>query len=193
MFIDVDGFIEQQKTYPAPKQGAFNQALGKKTSRIIDATCGWGGDSLLMCAQGYSVSMIERNPLMVLLLKDAMQRLSKTIWASKHSVIIPDVIAANAIDWFSANSSHGECIYLDPMFPLKRKKSAATNKYMQFLQWLVGQDQDADRLLSAAIAHGSGRVAVKRPDYAAPLMQDLLEPDVRFSSKLIHYDVYLAS
>ena len=50
--IDVEKVVKQLRSYPAPKQGAFNQALGKKTKSVIDATGGWGGDALLMCCQG---------------------------------------------------------------------------------------------------------------------------------------------
>ena len=77
------------------------------------------------------------------------------------------------------------------MFPTKKKKSAAINKNIQFLQWLVGSDSDADELLHAALASMVSRVAVKRPDYAQPLLATSLMPCTQFSSKLIHYDVYL--
>ena len=191
LFIDIDAFVAQQKTFPAAKQGAFNQALGKKSNRIIDATSGWGSDALLMCGQGYVVHIIERHPLMVLLLRDAVERLSQTRWAKKNAVHIPEVFHANAIDCLNDFELDVDCIYLDPMFPKKRKKSAAVNKRMQFLQWLLDEDQDADDLLSAALAHGCNRIAVKRPDYAKPLLQTIRPPDTCFSSKLLHYDIYL--
>jgi len=176
-FIDVEKLVKQLRSYPAPKQGAFNQALGKKTKHVIDATGGWAGDALLMCSQGYEVTVIEREPVIALLLIDAMQRLSRTSWAQYNNVIVPKVIHADAID----------CIYLDPMFPPKKKKSAAVNKQMQLLQWLVGEDLDASELLQAAITNNR-RIAVKRPDYAMPLYT---KPSMQFSSKLVHYDVYL--
>lgn len=190
-FIDVEQFATQQKTFPAPKQGAFNQALGKKSKQVIDATGGWGGDTLLMCAQGYQVTIIERHPVMALLLSDAMQRLSKTDWALSCELEVPRVIHANAIDLLTDQNLSADCVYLDPMFPAKRKKTAAVNKNMQLLQWLVGTDADADQLLHAALSSNCKRVAVKRPDYASPLLADELKVDVQFSSKLVHYDVYL--
>jgi len=101
--IDIHKLIKQLRTFPAAKQGAFNQALGKKTRSIIDATGGWGGDTLLMCTQGYQVTIIERNPVMALLLEDAMQRLSRTDWANDNGVFIPKVINQNAIDYFNCN------------------------------------------------------------------------------------------
>lgn len=189
--IDVEQFIRQQHSYPAAKQGAFNQALGKKSKVIIDATAGWGTDSLIMCSQGYDVCMIERNPIMALLLEDAMLRLSQTEWAKKYNVSIPNVVIADANDVLDSEKIPADCIYLDPMFPAKRKKSAMANKKMQFLQWLLESQFDADSCLQSALNADYHRIAVKRPNYADPLMSSTLSPSVQFSSKMIHYDVYL--
>jgi len=190
--IEITKLITQLRSYPAPKQGAFNQALGKKTLSIIDATGGWGADTLLMCMQGYHVTVIERHPVMALMLREAMQRLAKTEWAQQGLMTVPTVIEANAVDYF--NQERGvitaDCVYLDPMFPPKKKKSAATNKHMQLLQWLLGQDDDAEQLVESALQSGAKRVSVKRPDYATPLY---CKPSAQFSSKLVHYDVYLAN
>lgn len=196
-FIDVQKFVTQQKTFPAPKQGAFNQALGRKSRQIVDATGGWGADALLMCSQGYHVSLIERHPLMALLLKDAMQRLARTDWANSHEVVVPKVVEGDAVGILASGVLSADCVYLDPMFPAKRKKSAAVNKNMQLLQRLVGADFDADLLLQAVIDSAYARVAVKRPDYAQPLSAQIdgreVTPFSQFSSKLVHYDVYLKS
>jgi len=190
LFIDVERFALRQKSFPAAKQGAFNQALGRQSRCIFDATGGWGSDALLMCSQGYQVTIIERNPVMALLLKDAMQRLASTDWAKTNSVSIPVVIEGDAINLLSDTKLAADCVYLDPMFPPKRKKSAAPNKNIQFLKWLVGQDSDADELLKASLQAAYPRIVVKRPDFAPPLLPDKVNPAIRFSSKLVHYDVY---
>ena len=75
------------------------------------------------------------------------------------------------------------------MFPAKRKKSAGVNKRMQLLQWLIEQDSDSSQVLNTAVKAGFPRIAVKRPSYAAPIMEN---PSEQFSSKLVHYDVYLS-
>jgi 16S rRNA (guanine1516-N2)-methyltransferase len=186
--IDIDRFVQNQHSFPAAKQGALNQALGKKTKTILDATAGWGSDALLLCSQGYNLTLLERNPIMALMLEDAMNRLANSSWAVKHPVYVPRVINANALDFFETEDIDVDCIYLDPMFPAKRKKSAAANKYMQFLQWLVGRDEDSAQLVESAINSGCQRVVVKRPNHADPLLDGSCE---RFSSKLLHHDVYL--
>jgi len=186
-FIDIEKFTLQERSFPSAKQGALNQALGKKTKSVLDATGGWGSDALRMCSQAYIVTLVERNAIMALLLKDAMCRLSRTEWVSKNSICVPEVVEADATYYLASTKKHYDCIYLDPMFPPKRKKSAAANKNMQFLQWLLNQDHDSAQLAKTAYLTGT-RVVVKRPEYAPSL---IAEPQQRFSSKLVNYDVYL--
>lgn len=189
--LDFVKVAKQVRSFPAPKQGAFNQALGKKSKTIIDATGGWGGDALLMFLQGYHVIIIERLPIMAVLLSDAFDRLTQTLCNSigigDNQLVAPEVLCGDALTVLKQNKFSADCVYLDPMFPPKRKKSAATNKHMQLLQWLAGTDDDASDLAAYA-AQQYPRLTVKRPDYAQPL---LAKPNVQFSSKLVHYDVYL--
>ena len=187
--LDFEKVAKQYRSFPAPKQGAFNQALGKRTKNVIDASGGWGGDALLMCLQGYQVSVVERLPLMATLLEEAFSRFARSSWAVHNGVKPPSVVHANASDILTERKFVADCVYLDPMFPPKRKKTAIANKYMQLLQWLAGADGDAKETAEIAIANYS-RLAVKRPDYAQPLME---KPAVQFSSKLVHYDVYLSA
>ncbi|MFT7525218.1 MAG: 16S rRNA (guanine1516-N2)-methyltransferase [Arenicella sp.] len=189
-YIDIAKFTKQQRSYPAAKQGALNQALGKKTKHVLDATAGWGGDALLMCAQGYKVTLLERNPVMALLLNDAMRRLAMSEWAQDNGLKVPSVIQVDAISFLQQQKADIDCIYLDPMFPPKRKKSAAVNKRLQLLQWMVGRDLDASQLLKSAMDFSCTRVVIKRPDNAESLIAN---PSQQYSSKLVHYDVYLNS
>ena len=188
--IDVDSLSKQHHSFPIAKQGAFNQALGKKSKNIIDASGGWGGDALLMAMQGYQVTVVERQPIMAILLQDAFARFAREQWVRKNAVPVPSLVFANAQHFFVDNQMNADCVYFDPMFPPKRKKTAAVNKRIQLLQWLVGQDTDADGVLNAAITAGFLRIAVKRPHYASPVLEN---PSEQFSSKLVHYDVYLNS
>lgn len=191
--IDYQKELLKHRSFPAPKQGAFNQALGKKTRTVIDATGGWGGDAMLMCMQGYEVTIIERLPLMAALIEDGLNRLSKTSPFVDRPLTLPKIICAQAKDFLGRSTNQADCVYLDPMFPTKKKKSAASNKNMRFLQWLAGPDRDADEVAIAAIGNFA-RVAVKRPDYATPLAEPIIgKPTTKFASKLVHYDVYVSS
>ena len=58
-----------------------------------------------------------------------------------------------------------DVIYLDPMFP-HRKKSAKVKKEMQAFQHIVGSDIDSDGLLERALEIARYRVVIKRPSVA---------------------------
>ncbi len=185
--LEFETGIRKLRSFPAPKQGAFNQALGKKSRTVLDLSGGWGGDAMLMASQGYRVSIIERNPLMALLLNSALRDLDKISLPDEFCT--PTVKCISAGGYLDQTTHTYDVAYFDPMFPPKRKKSAASSKYMQLLQWLVGSDEDAQSVLETAIqSKAAARVAVKRPDHATPLVEN---PQQVFSSKLIHYDVYL--
>ena len=53
----------------------------KEGRRAIDATAGMGEDAFLLAAQGYEVTLYEQNPVVAILLKDALRR------AKKHPVL----------------------------------------------------------------------------------------------------------
>ena len=104
----------------------------------------------------------------------------------------------NRMQLVSADSSQyledleeAECpdvIYLDPMFP-ERKKSAAVKKEMQLFHRLIGPDSDASRLFDSAIAKARNRVVVKRPRIAPAITGRA--PSHTLEGKRNRYDVYL--
>jgi len=88
-----------------------------------------------------------------------------------------------------------DVIYIDPMYP-HRKKSAAVKKGMQTLQRLLGPDLDSQQLLDAALLAAASftikRVVVKRPTGAELLNNSFsIEPAHNHESKNTRYDVYL--
>ena len=186
--VDIAPRNGEQRSYPAPKEGAFAQAIGRKTKTVIDATTGWAQDSLCLFRMGYDVSCIERSPMMVELLADAFVRLEQESWVQKLQLSPPILLRGNAIELLQTLESPPDCIYLDPMFPPKRKKSALSKKTMTILQEVVGEDLDKTELFEAAFAATGKRVVVKSPNYAEPLGG---KPTETFDSKLLRYDVYL--
>jgi 16S rRNA (guanine1516-N2)-methyltransferase len=81
-----------------------------------------------------------------------------------------------------------DVIYLDPMYP-ERSKSVLAKKEMQMLQKLIGHEEDAEHLLTAALAAAGKRVVVKRPKTAPPLADS--SPTHSLSGKTTRYDVYM--
>lgn len=162
------------------------RALGKKTRTVVDATAGYCQDALLFALMGYRTIAIERSPVVMALARDGLRRLSARtgIMLDKRlrliegdgRVLLPSIMPPP------------EVIYLDPMFPPKRKKSAAVKKEMRLLRALVGDDPDAHELLDISRRVALDRVVVKRPDDAPPLAPD---PSMSLAGKLVRYDVYL--
>ena len=186
--VDIEPRNGEQRSWPAPKQDALAHALGRKTKTVVDATTGWGQDSLQIFRMGYELTCIERSPVMVELLADGFNRLAQLDWMQNLQLQSPKLIKGNAIDLMATLDSPPDCIYLDPMFPPKRKKSALAKKSMVVLRDLLGDDQDKEELFEAAVKATGKKVVVKSPDYAEPLGG---KPSESYHGKLLRYDVYL--
>jgi len=186
--VDIEPRNGEQRSWPAPKDGALAQAIGRKTKTVIDATTGWAQDSLHIFRMGYELRCIERSPIMLELLSDAYQRLEQLDWVQRLNLSAPELIAGNAIEVLAGLTEAPDCIYIDPMFPPKRKKSALPKKSMLILRDLLGDDMDKEELFSAAMQATAKKVVVKSPDYAEPLGGG---PSESFKGKLLRYDVYL--
>ena len=186
--VEIDHRQGEQRSWPIAKSGALAQALGRKTRTVVDATAGWGQDSLAMFRMGYDVLSIERSPIMAELLTDGFGRLAKLEWMQHLKLAPPQLLVGSAIDMLEQLLFQPDCIYLDPMFPPKRKKSALAKKSIEVLRDLVGDDMDKEQLFAMAFKVAGKRVVVKSPDYAEPLGG---KPSESFHGKLLRYDVYL--
>ncbi len=186
--VDIEPRPGEQHSYPAPKKDLLAQAVGKKTHTIVDATTGWAQDSLALFRMGYEVTCIERSPVMAELVRDGFNRLAQKDWVIKRELTPPKLLVGNAIELLGALPEAPDCIYLDPMFPQKRKQSAATRKSMAVLRDILGDDEDRADLFAAARQAAGKRVVVKSPDYAEPMGG---KPSESYQGKLLRYDVYL--
>jgi len=166
------------------------KAIGCKSHyrpTVLDATAGMGRDALVMAMLGCKVIMQERNFAIYKLLENALNRLKG------RSDFKPEIIERislhqqNSIDSFQKDQ-HVEVIYLDPMFP-GRKKSALVRKEMRLFKLVAGEDIDADRLLLNSLNSGAKRVVVKRPKGAPQLAGR--KPSHEILAKKFRYDVYL--
>ncbi len=175
-------FAVAEKVLPRrqAKRGPLAQSVGPRSKTVIDATAGWGGDSLLLFTMGYQVTAIERHPLVAAMLTDGFRRLPHD---DRH---VPTALAGDAADMLYSLPSP-DCIFLDPMFPSKRKSSALPRRSLRLLRELVGDDQDAEQLLGVARSV-CRRVVVKRADDSPAIGK----PDTSFAGKLVRYDVYFS-
>jgi len=162
------------------------RAFGKKTRTIADATAGYAQDALLLALMGFQVTAIERNKVVAALAQDGLRRLAEKTGLPLEKKL--SLLTGDARALVTKLSPRPDAIYLDPMFPAKRKKSAAVKKEMRLLRALVGDDPDAVELFEICRRVALGRVVVKRPDDAPPLVPD---PSMSIAGKLVRYDVYL--
>lgn len=186
--VDIEPRPGEQHSYPAPKKDLLALAVGKKSRTVIDATTGWAQDSLALFRMGYNIHCLERSPVMAELIQDGFNRLAMKDWVRNRQLQVPQLQLGNAIELLSHLPDTPDCIYLDPMFPPKPKKSALAKKAMMVLRDILGDDTDRDELFAAAWRATGKRLVVKSPDYAEPMAG---KPSEVYQGKLLRYDVYI--
>ena len=157
------------------------RAIGK-VSVVVDATAGLAQDALRLALMGYRVTAIERSPIVTALVRDALQHAGARTANERLELRVGD-----ARTLLPGLAPRPETIYLDPMFPAKRRYSSAVRKELKWLRDLVGDDADALELFDIARRAATYRVVVKRPDHAPPLAPD---PAGSIVGKLVRYDIY---
>ena len=158
----------------------------KPGRKAIDAIAGMGEDAFLLAAQGYEVTLFEQNPVIAVLLKDALRR------AKKHPVLKDiasrmNLVQDNSVEGMSKLLDPVDVIYLDPMFPA-RQKSSLINKKLQLIQKLEPPCSEETDLFDAAISASPSKIIVKRP-----LKSEFLagrKPSYTLNGKAIRYDCY---
>ncbi len=164
------------------KASRFKNAAGTLTA--ADATAGLGEDSLLLAAAGFEVQMYERNPVIALLLYDALRRAEKN----------PDLAPVTEKMRLCIGDSAGmlpelefspDLVLLDPMFP-QRKKSGLIKKKFQLLQQLEEPCRDEKQLLDAAFSCSPRKIVIKRP-MKGPYLAEY-QPDYMLKGNSIRYD-----
>jgi 16S rRNA (guanine1516-N2)-methyltransferase len=157
--------------------------------KIVDATTGFGKDSLLLASLGCQVTMLERSPLVAALLTDGWQR---ALQEPALTDILPrmSLYHGDAKQWLLSVSEEyrPDVVYLDPMFP-ERANTAKVKKDMQVFHIAVGADDDGDALLAPALAAAKKRVVVKRPRHAQHLAGQ--KPSLAYEGESSRFDVYL--
>ena len=200
-----DGHLELtadlSRMAPRLKRGRLQQELLVKAARCrgveapvaIDATAGFGEDSLLLAAAGFTVALFERDPVIAALLEDGLAR----------AVADPALAEAVGRMHFNAGDSmtylyraarrvlegkapSPDVVYLDPMFP-GRTKSAAVKKKFQLLHHLEQPCDSEEELIEAARAVRPRKIVIKRP-VKGPFLADV-KPSYQIVGKAVRYDV----
>lgn len=185
-------FSDAEFSYRLRRGGGKKEMLARAVGAVqdltvLDCTAGLGRDSFLLASLGCKVTLYERSPVMALLLQDAIERALQSESLSEIAGRL-HLVHGDALEALAGGMDVPDVILVDPMFPA-RKKSAKVKGEMQFLQRFIGKDEDATKLLQAALATGCERLVVKRPLVKSDIAG--LNPSFTLKGKSSRFDVYL--
>lgn len=164
---------------------------GVPSPRVVDATAGLGEDSFLLAATGFTVTLYERDAVIAALLSDALERAQRDEdlceIARRMTLVEGDGEAALRAMKASPETSP-DVVYLDPMFP-ERRKSAAVKKKLQLMQLLEQPCVDEREFLDAAFEASPRKIVVKRPAKGPHLAN--VKPSYALAGKAVRFDVYV--
>lgn len=181
---------------PRLKQSNLQREMLVKAARIkgqempqtiVDATAGFGDDSLILAAAGFQVRMYEFDEVIAALLSDAMDR-AREIPELKATVARMELVCGDSVEGMKNLDYKPDIVLLDPMFPA-RQKSALIKKKFQLIQQLERPCSTEVELLDAAIAADPKRIVIKRP-LKGPYLAER-KPSYSLDGKAIRYDCFV--
>lgn len=188
----ITGPVAHRYRFGGGRNQPLARAAGLKhgaTPTVADATAGLGRDAFVLAGLGCAVCLVERSPVIAALLRDGLRRAAADPdigpWLTERC----HLIVADGRDYLCglAADQRPEVVYLDPMYP-QRRKAALAGKDMRLLRQLAGDDDDAPALLAVALTCAQRRVVVKRPRHAPPLAGPL--PGFQIIAPHTRFDVY---
>ena len=135
--------VDFREMLPRLKQSNLQREMLVKAARIkgqpmpqtlIDATAGFGEDSLILAAAGFQVQLYEFDEVIAVLLKDGMER-AMEIPELKEAVGRMKLVCGDSTEGMRKLDFKPDIVLLDPMFPA-RQKSALIKKKFQLIQRL---------------------------------------------------------
>lgn len=186
LFVD---FSEQLRDWKRQRISAKTDLLGKACAvspgkKIFDLTLGLASDSLKLVHFGAQVTAVEQQPMLYLLVHDALARYNE----ETQGALPLEILNGDAKVLVQKLASDYEVFYLDPMFYLE-KRTALPKKKMQFLSDIIGENTDEEFLPTFEFLRSlKKRIVIKRhPD--APTFAGL-KPKKIFAGKTIRFEIY---
>ena len=132
---EYDSIIKQNKKH------IMHKIFKNAHSRVLDCTGGFARDSAIISSLGNSVTMIEQNPLIMKVLKDAVCRIENNNIGLIFKKIT--IRLGNCLDYIKMTNKVFDYIYFDFMFNIN--KSALPSKREQFLRMIAHNDIDINK------------------------------------------------
>lgn len=182
--------VKAAKFHGSRDQGSSaEKESGKPRLWAVDATAGLGQDSLLLAAAGYRVDLCEKNPDTAQLLQEILRQAAgmPELQDAAERLCFHQTDSIAYLQSLAAEGRAPDLVYLDPMFPARRKSSKVKKK-LQLLQAVEDpcDDAGAKALLEAAVKAGPRRIVVKRPAHGPYLAGR--KPSYSIMGKVIRYD-----
>lgn len=193
LYVDFSGGKNRhRRLYGGGRGQHLARAIGLKKHPhpvVVDTTAGLGRDAFVLATLGCRVTMLERSAVIAALLRDGLQHAQDVDDEAVRTIAQQmQLVYVDAISWLESNRGVADVIYLDPMFP-GRKKSAQVKKEMRFFQDVVGKDIDSGELLEVALGAAKRRVVIKRPVRSGYFEER--SPDFSIVGKTTRYDICL--
>jgi hypothetical protein len=124
---------EYEKIFSQSNKHILKRIVKKKGLNILDCTGGFARDSAIISSLGNNVTLIENNPVIMRVLKDAISRISSAAMKNIFSNITTKF--GDCINFIRTTNRKYDYIYFDFMFNVN--KSALPSKKEQFLRKIV--------------------------------------------------------
>ena len=177
------------------RHGGQNELLGKavgvKRDRhptVFDATGGLGRDAFVLADLGCRVTLCEQTPALAWLLRDAISCAQVSRYEGVRDAAERMTVHVGNSEAQSLGAA--TVIYMDPMFP-ERKKAAAVKKEAMLLQHLSAANDGGESLMNWAWQQAVDRIVVKRP-VKAPVLGER-KVSFALSGKSVRFDVFVRS
>ena len=165
----------------------LKKAIGKtdRPLRILDATAGLLGDSMIMLALGHSVTAYEQSKILYMLLNNELNQLSET---DSHLINF-QLINSNVCE-INFNEKSFDVVYFDPMYPEDKSSSARRSdlKKINSILEIEGLASDPESTFTYLRNIPSTKLIVKRP-----LKADAFKGSINYQvlGKSVRFDIYL--
>ena len=136
--LNLDGYekiVKQRNTH------ILKKIIKKKGLNILDCTGGFARDSAIISSLGNTVTLIENNPVVMGILKDAISRINNATMNNIFNNITTKF--GDCLDFIRTTNKKYDYIYFDFMFNVN--KSALPLKKEQFLRKIVQNNVQRNR------------------------------------------------